>query len=96
MKGAEKQKEVEMVINGAEERFAVKPRTRGIRGVVDFWNESRGFGYIGISRAQRYWFHASNIIDGPLGDLKGLWATFDVKSSDKGEKSQAINVQFEK
>jgi cold shock CspA family protein len=95
MKGVEKEKEVELVKAGVEEKFVVKPRSRNVRGVVDFWNESRGFGFIGITRAQRYWFHVSSIVDGPLGDLTGLWATFDVKPSPKGERWEALNVQFE-
>lgn len=70
-------------------------------GVVEWWNNSRGFGFLAITRAERYFLHASNIVEGPVGDLTGLKARFDVDASpvadgsDRKKLPLARNVTIE-
>ena len=66
------------------------------KGVIDFWSE-RGFGFITITRSERYYLHVSKIIEAPvpLGDLTGLWAQFNILSSgDPRRLPSAIDVEI--
>ena len=66
------------------------------KGIVEFWNNQRGFGFLGIDRNEKYFFHVSEVRSGPLGDLTGLECTFDFKPSDDPKKLPiAINVRIE-
>jgi cold shock CspA family protein len=70
-----------------------------LQGLVTHWNELKGYGFISVTRAERYYFHVTHITEGPVGDLFNLIANFDVaegvatqKESKNKTLPQAINV----
>lgn len=65
-------------------------------GIVVFWNDLRGYGFIGVSRSEKYFFHISKVSEGPLGDLRGFKCRFDVEpSKDPKRLHMAVNVVIE-
>lgn len=66
-------------------------------GLVTYWNELKGFGFASVTRAERYYFHVSQIVAGPIGSLFGLTASFDVSTEStktEGKLPQASNVRI--
>lgn len=64
-------------------------------GIIDFWNDKRGFGFVAVSRSERYFVHVSQVLEGPVGSLQGLKAAFDIKLEDTtGKLPQAVNVRI--
>ena len=63
-------------------------------GTVRSWHEDRGFGIVqGIARLERYFLHATQIIEGPESPSVGDCVRFEVSPSRKpGALPQAINA----
>ena len=63
-----------------------------LRGRVEFFNESRGFGFIkDLSGVEKYFFHVNNVVT----EIKeGNVVTFDLERGIKG--MNAVNICLEK
>lgn len=63
-----------------------------LRGRVEFFNESRGFGFIkDLSGVEKYFFHVNNVVT----EIKeGNIVTFDLERGAKG--MNAVNICLEK
>lgn len=63
-----------------------------LRGKVDFFNTSKGFGFIKeLSNGERYFFHVNNVLSSELNE--GNIVTFDLERGLKG--MNAINIRWE-
>lgn len=63
-----------------------------LRGKVDFFNTSKGFGFIKeLSNGERYFFHVNNVLSSELNE--GNIVTFDLERGLKG--MNAINIRRE-
>lgn len=63
-----------------------------LKGKVDFFNTSKGFGFIKeLIRGERYFFHVNNILSAAIAE--GDIVTFDLERGLKG--MNAINIRLE-
>ncbi|MCL3850440.1 MULTISPECIES: cold shock domain-containing protein [Parabacteroides] len=63
-----------------------------LKGKVDFFNTSKGFGFIKeLSNGERYFFHVNNILSSAI--TEGDIVTFDLERGMKG--MNAINIRLE-
>lgn len=63
-----------------------------LRGKIDFFNTSKGFGFIKeLSNGERYFFHVNNVLSSELNE--GNIVTFDLERGLKG--MNAINIRRE-
>lgn len=63
-----------------------------LKGKVDFFNTSKGFGFIKeLIRGERYFFHVNNILSSTIAE--GDIVTFDLERGLKG--MNAINIRLE-
>lgn len=63
-----------------------------LKGKVDFFNTSKGFGFIKeLSNGERYFFHVNNILSSEISE--GDIVTFDLERGLKG--MNAINIRLE-
>lgn len=63
-----------------------------LKGKVDFFNTSKGFGFIKeLSGGERYFFHVNNILSAAINE--GDIVTFDLERGLKG--MNAINIRLE-
>lgn len=63
-----------------------------LKGKVDFFNTSKGFGFIKeLSNGERYFFHVNNILSSAI--IEGDIVTFDLERGMKG--MNAINIRLE-
>lgn len=63
-----------------------------LRGKIDFYNTSKGFGFIKeLSNGDRYFFHVNNVLSSELNE--GNIVTFDLERGLKG--MNAINIRRE-
>lgn len=63
-----------------------------MKGKVDFFNTSKGFGFIKeLIRGERYFFHVNNILSSAIAE--GDIVTFDLERGLKG--MNAINIRLE-
>lgn len=63
-----------------------------LKGKVDFFNTSKGFGFIKeLSSGERYFFHVNNILSSAINE--GDIVTFDLERGLKG--MNAINIRLE-
>lgn len=60
------------------------------RGIVDFFNPDKGFGFIkSVGRQDKYFFHVSNA---PASIAEGNLVTYDLERGQKG--INAVNIVF--
>jgi hypothetical protein len=65
-------------------------------GILRSWYEDRGFGVVQVpnSRTQRYFLHASQIVEGPDCIKVGYEVSFDIAPPYKdGQLQQAVNAK---
>ena len=63
-----------------------------LRGRVEFFNESRGFGFIKeLAGVNKYFFHINNVVDNVI---EGNIVTFELERGPKG--LSAVNICLEK
>ena len=60
-------------------------------GVIKFYNDKRGFGFITYNGSEDMFFHVSNVLNSEKDLTEGTAVCFDVDSS--MERPKAINVQ---
>lgn len=81
-----KQEEIQISVPKKEKEEAVI-----LRGKIDFFNTSKGFGFIKeLSSGERYFFHVNNVLS---NITEGNIVTFDLERGLKG--MNAINVTLE-
>lgn len=81
-----KQEEIQISVPKKEKEEAVI-----LRGKIDFFNTSKGFGFIKeLSSGERYFFHVNNVLS---NITEGNIVTFDLERGLKG--MNAINVSLE-
>ena len=61
-------------------------------GVIESYNESRGFGFINSKSQQRIFFHVS-AIDGRRKPCQGARVTFTTEVSAKGLRAVRVNLK---
>lgn len=62
-------------------------------GVVKFFNETKGYGFITCTTGVDYFVHSSNIEQGALNEKDNV--TFIVTVSERNGKDQATKVRLE-
>jgi cold shock CspA family protein len=60
-------------------------------GVIDSYNESRGFGLISSASQPRIFFHVSSVV-GQKKPVQGLRVTFSTEASPKGPRAVRVVV----
>jgi CspA family cold shock protein len=68
-----------------------------VTGIIKWFNQARGFGFISSGGEKDFYFHVSDLKDRPIGYVttpEGLSVTFDVKEVE-GKDPAAVNVCIE-
>lgn len=81
--------DVESIEIGTSRRTEEEETSKERRGTIDFFNDSKGFGFIkAVETGEKYFVHVSGLID----DVKeGNLVTYDLEKGAKG--MNAVNVK---
>ena len=67
----------------------------GVVGIVDMWNDRRGFGFVRTEDGRRYYLHVTALAQSDIQPYEGSHLVFDTRPApEAGKTDEAINARY--